>query len=144
MASHAFITTWLMAPHGQMFGVNWGAGMAVWKDPFKGAYESNRHIKITSCDAGGIAWSWGDEASCGGSSHYDGPDVYVWFRNRKTKQEMGGFLDHWTLDRPRKRGFGNIKNEWHMNPNLIIKQASHVMLGFQGRDGTACSMWTEI
>ena len=57
---------------------------------------------------------------------------------------MGGFLDHWTLDRPRKRGFGNIKNEWHMNPNLIIKQASHVMLGFQGRDGTACSMWTEI
>lgn len=148
-ASHSFITTWLMAPNnGGNLGVNWGAGMAVWgdKETFNGKYESNGSIKITSCTASGISWSWGNEASLGGArnGHYDGPDVFVWFRNRVTKQEMGGFVDHWTLDRPRKRDFNNIKEGWKMNPALIVAQASHVMLGFQGKLGTACSYWTKI
>lgn len=147
MATHAFITTWLMAPSGSGLGVNWGAGMAVWasKGVFKGRYDTGE-ITVTGCNKSGISWSWGNEASLGGApgGRYDGPDVYVWFRNRATKQEMGGFLDHWTLDRPRKRGFGNIKEGWHMDPGLILAQASHVMLGLQGRNGTACSKWTKL
>lgn len=134
-----------MAPSGSSLGVNWGAGMEVWasKGVFKGRYNTGE-ITITGCGPGGISWSYGDEASLGGSGSYDGPDAYVWFRNRITKQEMGGFLDHWTLDRPRKRGFGNIKEGWHMDVNLILKQASHVMFGLQGRNGTACSSWTAL
>ena len=145
MASHAFITTWLMAPSGSGLGVNWGAGMAVWasKGVFSGRYNTGE-ITITGCSAGGISWSYGDEASLGGTSRYDGPDVFVWFRNKVTKQEMGGFLDHWTLDRPRKRGFGNIKEGWKMDIHLILAQASHVMLGLQGRNGSACSKWTAL
>lgn len=145
MASHAFITTWLMAPSGSSLGVDWGAGMAVWgeKGVFKGSYDAGQ-IKITDCGQGGISWSYGKEASLGGSGNYSGPDVFVWFRNRRTKQEMGGFLDHWTLDRPRSRDFGNIREGWKMDPNLILKQASHVMIGLQGRSGSASSSWTAI
>lgn len=145
MATHAFITTWLMAPSGSGLGVNWGAGMAIWssKDVFRGRYDTGE-IKVTGCSASGISWSYGDEASLGGSGSYDGPNVFVWFRNKVTKQEMGGFLDHWTLDRPRKRGFSNIKEGWHMDPRAILAQASHVMLGLQGRNGSACSAWTAL
>lgn len=145
MASHAFITTWLMAPSGSGLGVNWGAGMEVWsqKGVFHGSYNTGK-ITVTGCSKSGISWSYGYEEDLGGSGNYDGPDVYVWFRNKVTKQEMGGFLDHWTLNRPRKRDFNNIKEGWKMNPALIISQASHVMLGLQGKNGSACSSWTAI
>lgn len=145
MASHAFITSWLMSPSGGL-GVDWAAGMNVWseKGVFRGKYGSGE-ITIVACDSGGIVWSYGKEESLGhGGGDVDGPDVYVWFRNKRTKQEMGGFLDRWRLGSRRKRSFENIREGWKMDPNLILKQASHVMLGLQGNKGSACSKWTKL
>lgn len=144
MASHAFITTWLMAPGGNSFGVDWNAGVQVWsqKGVFGGnAYASGGEFSIAGCSDHSIAWNPCNEEALGGAGNYSGPDVFIFWRHASSMQVMGGFLDHWTLDRPRRRDFNNIKEGWRMNPKKIYSQAGAVRLGLQGRNGNKISSW---
>lgn len=146
-ANSSFITNWMMGggrTGGSPNSVDWDAGMYVWRDPFPGSFNQG-NITIARCNASGIWWEPCGEESLGGvSSVYNGPDTYIWFRHKTTGKEMGGFLDHWTLDRPRFRDFNNITGGWNMNRVLLVQQSSHVMFGLSGRNGTKCSSWTPL
>jgi len=147
MASHAFITTWLMAPGTSNFGVDWNAGVQVWaqKGVFEGdAYASAGDFTVAGCSNHSIAWNPCGEEEMGGAGNYDGPDVFIFWRHATSMQVMGGFLDHWTLDRPRRRDFNNIKEGWHMDPKKIYAQAGAVRVGLQGRNGHKISFWYSI
>ena len=154
MASHAFITTMLMAPGGNStLGVDWKRGTNVWEKtgaPFGSLDDCEKgDLKITSCDKNGISWEWGtgveNEKALGKGANpdCDGPDVFVWFKN-KNGDKLGGFLDRWTLDRAKKRDFGNIRGGWKMDPGAILSQASHAKIGLKGVNGRATSNWRDV
>ena len=154
MASHAFITTMLMAPGGNStLGVDWKRGTNVWEKagaPFGDLDDCVIGSIEVICSKSGITWAWDDDVGDGvekekalgkgANPDCDGPDVFVWFKN-KNGDILGGFLDRWTLDRPKKRDFGNIKNGWKMDPVAIVTQASEVKIGLKGVNGRAASTW---
>ena len=146
-----FITYYLLNQnHG--LGVNWNAGCELGsnKGVFKrGGYNgggASCSITISSCTKSRVTWSGGGEASLGRGKNpsLNGPDAYIWWKNAVDERIIGGFLDRWTLDRPRIRSFGNIKKIWHMSPALIFAQSKQVQFGLCGINGSALSPWYDL
>jgi hypothetical protein len=142
----SFPVYWLLSSGGTL-GVNWNAGTELASN--KGVWHgggSGCSIEITKI--GSVYWKCtsGSEANLGrgGNPDCNGPDVYIWFKNKANGKIIGGFLDRWTLDRDRFRTFGNIKKLWHMNPALIIATASEAQLGLCGQNGGVKSSWYRL
>lgn len=148
MASHAFIISWMLSPRGNaQFGVNWNAGTELGGHGSYGE-EGNSpgcSVTITGCNSHGISYSKSGEFGKGGSHDegVDGPEVYVWFENRTTKQVIGGFLDH-SRSSTSSRDFNNIKDLWHMSPSAILAQAGRVQMALKGDKGHAKSEWFNL
>lgn len=148
MASHAFITTWLMAPGG--LAVDWGAGRELGSE--KGIFEGNSITKsfwVTKVGERSIHWdsSINEPEVLGTKGSYKGPDIYVFFKNA-ANMEIGGFLDHWNGPATgRRRSFENIKQFWKcrngrpMDPRAIYRTGMYVQIGIQGNKGSLLSEW---
>ena len=153
MASHAFITTWLLAPGGLGGAVDWGAGRKL--GAIKGVFEGggiSHNVQVTGCSDHSISWecSFDEPTELGVHSGYSGPDIFVFFKNA-AGNEIGGFLDHWNGPATgRRRSFNNIKEFWKcrngrpMDPKAIYKTASFVQIGIQGNLGSILSDWKSI
>ena len=151
MATHAFITTWLLAPGGLGAGVDWGAGreLGAVKGVWQGGTGTSSNIKVTGVSDHSIAWesSFDEPTELGVHGSYSGPDVYVFFKNAGNL-EIGGFLDHWNgPSTGRRRSFSNISEFWKcrngrpMDPKAIYRTGMYVQIGLQGNLGSILSNW---
>lgn len=154
MASHAFITSWLLAPGGSG-GVDWGAGIQLGaeKGIFEGnVYSASKDVWVVGVSDHSIRWESNfDEYERLGGGHgaenYTGPDVFVFWKNA-AGQVIGGFLDHWNgPSTGRRRSFQNIEQFWKcrngkpMIPKAIYRTGMYIKIGLQGDKGNIISDW---